>query len=63
MGCDPGLTIEKFDDLIEEAEPKWTCIMCDGRRRERFVAALDRKLEVAHIDGKLIMLPALSLRD
>ncbi|KAH6589047.1 hypothetical protein BASA61_005751 [Batrachochytrium salamandrivorans] len=34
VGCDPELTEEVYQQLVEEEEPVFTCALCDDRKRE-----------------------------
>jgi hypothetical protein len=60
VGCDPLLSTELYQELAEQESPNFACILCETKRRDRYMASMgDRKLSVVDYQGHKLVCPPL----
>ncbi|KND00733.1 uncharacterized protein SPPG_03849 [Spizellomyces punctatus DAOM BR117] len=58
VGCDPELTEKRYQQLVEEPDAKYTCVLCDGDKLEALIRKKDGGLhKVVEYKGKTLVAP------
>ncbi|TPX58836.1 hypothetical protein SpCBS45565_g07905 [Spizellomyces sp. 'palustris'] len=58
VGCDPDLTERRYQQLVEEPDAKYTCVLCDGDKLGALIRKKDGGLhKVVEYKGKTLVAP------
>ena len=65
VGCDPLLDQARYDEMVEYGNQKFTCILCEPKRRDRHMGTLvaaERKYTLVEYHEQPLYAPPLHKR-